>query len=241
MKEKLALIYNFLLNNRKYNKELQEKYYKSLVLCHNNVKEKVLSLLYDIANSQSKPKIDNLSKFYQDICKDTEVLTTFLKFVKKVSNKENGFYGDLYNGLKVCSGWGPKTSALFVKTVFHMHNGKYDAELKFWDDAPDSISNHDCIYLPVDKVIIEIFKIIEDKSWTFDSINKKINECYKGEEIEVWDDLWFWGFITQRVEDKGRVFGWNPNKYWLLRYSNKDGKVIKEIEEKSKAFLKLYL
>lgn len=240
MKEKLTSIYNFLLNNRQYNKELQEQYYKSMVLCHNNVKDKALSLLYDIANSQIQPKIDKLSKFYQDIYKDTGVLTTFQKFVKKVSNKENGLYRDLYNGLKDCDGWGPKTSALFVKTVFHLHNGKYDSELRLWDDAPDSISKHDCIYLPIDTVIIEIFKRIEDKNWTSASINATISECYKGEEIEVWDDLWFWGFITQKIENKRRVFVWNPNKYWSLRYSNKDSKAIKEIEAKSKIFLNLY-
>jgi hypothetical protein len=241
MKEKLSSIYNFLSNNREYNKELQEKYYKSMVLCHNNVKDKAWSLLYDIANSQSQPKIDNLSKFYQDIYKDTEVLTTFKKFVKKVSNKNNSSYNDLYHGLKGCDGWGPKTSALFVKTIFHLHNNNYSAELKLWDDAPANISDSDCIYLPVDAVIIEIFNKIEHKNWTFASINKIIHEHYRSEEIEVWDDLWFWGFITQKIKDKKRVFEWNPNKYWSLKYSNKDSKAIKEIEAKSKIFLNLYV
>jgi hypothetical protein len=32
MKEKLTSIYNFLLNNRQYNKELQEKYYVIMAL-----------------------------------------------------------------------------------------------------------------------------------------------------------------------------------------------------------------
>ena len=240
MKEKLISIYEFLLNNRTYNKELQENYYKSMALCHSNVKDKIMSFLYDIANSQSQPKIDSLSKFYRFIYEDTESFSTFHKFVRKVSDKDHGSYHDLYEGLKGRDGWGPKTSALFVKTMFHLHNNAYNAELRLWEDAPDNISDGDCIYLPVDTVIIAIFNKIEAKNWTFDSINKKISEYYKGKEIEVWDDLWFWGFITQKVEDKKRVFKWNPNKYWSLRYSNKDSKVIKEIEDKSKLFLNLY-
>jgi len=241
MQEKLSSIYDFLIENRAYNKELQEKYYKSLVLSHNNIEDKITSLLYEIANTQSQPKIDNLSKFYRFIYEDQEALTSFQKFVERISNKASVLYYDLYHGLKNCDGRGPKTSALFVKTMFHLHNKNYDARLKLWRDAPVNISANDCLFLPVDSVIIAIFKKIENKSWTFTSINKEISKYYNGNEIEVWDDLWFWGFITQKVENKERILEWNPNKYWSMNESNKDPIVIKTIEEKSKIFLSLLI
>lgn len=127
MKEKLQTIYEFLINNRKYNYDLQAKYYKSVVTYHNNIKDKVISLLYRIANSQSQPKIDNLARFYQFIHEDIESLNSFSKFVKRVGGKESCYYKDLFEGLKGCDGWGQKTSALFVKSVFHVHNEKYDS------------------------------------------------------------------------------------------------------------------
>jgi len=241
MQNKLSSIYDFLLGNRTYNKELQEKYYKSLILSHSNIEDKVTSLLYEIANSQSRPRIDSLSKFYRFIFEKPETLTSFQKFVDRVSNKTNGLYCDLYNGLKNFDGWGPKTSALFVKTVFHLHNKDYDARLKIWEDAPNNILLNDRLFLPVDSVIIAIFKKIENRSWTFNSINNEIGKYYKDDEIEVWDDLWFWGFITQKVINKERVFEWNPNKYWTLKFSNKDVMKIKTIEDKAKIFLSLFL
>jgi hypothetical protein len=30
----------------------------------------------------------------------------------------------------------------------------------------------------------------------------------------LWDDLWFWGFITQRTYGKQRRTEWNPAKFW---------------------------
>ena len=42
------------------------------------------------------------------------------------------------------------------------------------------------------------FLIKEDGSIDFKNVNKIIAENYSGKDIEVWDDLWFWGFITQR-------------------------------------------
>jgi len=240
METKLNDIYEFLSNNRAYNKELQTKYYNSVISSRGDVRDRVISLLYHVANSQSQPKIDYLAKFYQFIYEDTDSLTSFKKFVKRVSDKEDGCYEDLFRGLKKCSGWGDKTSALFTKAVFQLRNDNYGKSLQLWKDAPQDIGENDRIYLPVDAVIKEIFKKIGYKMFGFYTINNEINKNYHGAEIEVWDDLWFWGFINQRVVDDGkRKFEWNSDKYWSLEHSNKDVAVIKEIEEKSKCFLKI--
>ncbi len=86
-------------------------------------------------------------------------------------------------------------------------------------------------------VIIAIFKQIENTKWNFKKVNHVIGECYSGEDIEVWDDLWFWGFISQIGTGDGRKMGWNLNKYWNLRESDKNPKAISVIKNKSEQFL----
>ena len=146
-------------------------------------------------------------------------------------------YSGLYNGMKNQNGWGEKTSALFVKTIFHLHNKEYPNDLRIWSDAPTDLENKDSFYLPVDAVIIAIFKNIQSKNWNFKNVNKIIAENYKGKDIEVWDDLWFWGFITQIGTGDDRKMKWNLNKYWTLRESDKSQTMIKEIKNKAEQFL----
>ena len=149
-------------------------------------------------------------------------------------------YESLYQGMKSQNGWGEKTSALFSKTIFHLHNGNYPSNLAFWNDAPKKLNENDKFYLPVDAVIIEIFKNIDkNTNWTFNKINNEIKKEYKGNSIEVWDDLWFWGFITQIGTGNTRKMEWNINKYWNLRESDKNEKMINEIKEKANTFLEL--
>lgn len=241
MENKINVIFDFLKKNRKYNHKLQEKYHLSTILPYKNKEEKILSLLYDIVNTQSQPKIDNISNFFQDINGNIDRLETFEKFVTYL-NGDNCIinYKSLFDGLKKCSGWGNKTSALFVKNIFHFHNGKYSDELFIWDDAPNEISNDDSFYLPVDAVIISIFNEIDkSKNWNFNNINLEIKKKYSGNDIEVWDDLWFWGFITQKGSGIDRIFEWNENKYWILKETSKEKEEIKIIEEKSKIFLEI--
>ena len=46
------------------------------------------------------------------------------------------------------SGWGKKTSALFSKIIFHLHNGDYSNNLKIWNDVPKTIEDTDDFFLP---------------------------------------------------------------------------------------------
>ena len=149
-------------------------------------------------------------------------------------------FKSLYIGMRNQKGWGDKTSALFVKTIFHLHNNEYPKELKIWNDVPFEIDNNDELYLPVDKVIMSIFKQLDsDINWSFNTINNQLKKYYSGTDIEVWDDLWFWGFITQNGSGNDRIFAWNENKYWALKESDKSPQTIDIIRVKSKEFLSL--
>ncbi|OXB21476.1 hypothetical protein B0A80_16910 [Flavobacterium tructae] len=136
-------------------------------------------------------------------------------------------------------GWGEKTAALFCKSIFHLHNGNYSKEIKIWDDVPSIIARKDIFYLPVDAVIIAIFNKLEPLvKWNFTNINKYLRYHYNSSDIEIWDDLWFWGFITQNGS-QNRIFEWNENKYWVLKESDKSQIIIDEIKTKSNEFLSL--
>ena len=242
MNKKLDEIFVFLKNNRKYNKELQTRYYKSIIEPQKDTFEKLISLLYNIANTQSQPNINKLANFYKKIYENKSLAETFTGFLKiiKSENKENNLdYKTLYKGMKNQDGWGEKTSALFAKTIYHIHNNEYPKELKIWNDVPNRLNENDKFYLPVDAVITSIFKRIDGNTkWSFSKINKEIDN-YKGKDIEIWDDLWFWGFITQKGTGDNRKMKWNINKYWNLRESDKNNEMIIEIEQKAGEFLKI--
>jgi hypothetical protein len=239
LKTSLRKIFDFLRANRIYNKELQTKYYSSIVRPQNSKFEKVVSLLYEIANTQAQPKIDYLADFFKKVYKNEKSFDSFAGFLSVINQNKNfkNNYHCLYKGMKTQKGWGDKTSALFAKTIFHIHNKDYPKELKIWDDAPTDLAKDDILYQPVDAVITAIFNHLENSNWTFRKVNKEIRKYYSPKEIEVWDDLWFWGFITQNGTGNKRKMQWNLNKYWALRETDKDPDMIKEIHTKAEKFL----
>jgi hypothetical protein len=241
MNQKLDRLFEFISDNRKYNKAQQERYYRSIILPYKNDKDKVISLLYHIANTQSQPNIDRLAEFYKSIYTDLNCLTSFENFIHKINPNAPINYESLYNGMLSQKGWGLKTSALISKSIFHLHNGQYSAELKIWTDVPKAIGEHENFYLPVDSVIIAIFKKLDkSKKWTFININSTLKQNYNSQQIEIWDDLWFWGFITQNGSGDNRKFEWNENKYWALKETDKDKQKIEEIKSKASEFLNIF-
>ncbi len=238
MDNKIDLLYQFLIENRTYNKSLQERFYKSVIIHYNSIPEKIASLLYHIANTQSQPKIDKLAEFYKKLY-ENNLTDSFANFITLINPGKVPNYNSLFEGLHNQPGWGKKTSALFTKSIFHLHNGQYDNELKIWNDAPKTIDENDDFYLPVDAVIIAIFdKIDSSKTWNFDNINKALKAKYKINQIEIWDDLWFWGFINQHGSVE-RKFLWNENKYWALKETDKNKDNIEEIKTKSIQFINI--
>ena len=241
MTDRIEKLFKFISDNRKYNKALQERYYRSIILPYKDEKEKIISLLYHIANTQSQPKIDKLSEFYKSIITEENSLKSFQEFVGKINPNGKSNFESVYKGMLNQKGWGPKTSALISKSIFHLHNGQYSENLKIWNDVPKLIDDNDSFYLPVDAVIIAIFKKLDNSiKWDFNKINKTLETKYKGQQIEVWDDLWFWGFITQNGSGDNRAFEWNENKYWVLKESDKDKMKIEEIKNKCQEFLEIF-
>lgn len=242
MENTLKKLFSFLQKNRKHNKKLQTKYYQSIIDPQNSISEKVISLLYHIVNTQSQPKIDNIASFHKGINKNIECLNSFESFISKLKPNEDTQinYKGLFETVRNQIGWGNKTSALFSKTIYHLHNNEYPIELKIWDDTPDFSNEYDTFFVPVDAVIIAIFKEIEpNTNWNFNNVNKKIKNYYKGIDIEIWDDLWFWGFITQIGSGENREMKWNENKYWVLRETDKNSETIEEIRLKAEEFLSI--
>lgn len=239
METKIDDVYLFLSNNRKFNKEVQTSFYRSVLLPYNTIEDKVISLLHFIANTQSQPKIDKLSVFFQDINNGKSKLKTFKGLLTLLGkHKESpSNYKTLFELLHKKEGWGKKTAALFTKSIYHLHNGKYDSQLKVWDDAPKLIDKNDQMFLPVDAVIEFIFKKLKfNGTINFNTINKYLSNNYKGNKIEVWDDLWFWGFITQKTEKGIRTQKWNEAKYWALLHTNKKERTIEEIKKNAIKF-----
>jgi len=241
MKDALDRIFQFLLDNRYFNKEVQTRHYCNVLSPHHGASEKVIALLYHVANTQSQPSINMLASFYQMIYTNTSKMDSFTGFMSAVDeyHKRPRNYKGLCHAMRDQSGWGDKTAALFTKAIYHIHNGDYPSDLKFWGDIPEGLEQEDMLYLPVDRVIISAFNFISPQNWSFSKINNLLNTHYSNEEVEVWDDLWFWGFITQVGGGTEREMRWNPNKYWMLVGTNKDPQIISSIQKKSSVFLEI--
>jgi len=259
MNKKLISILKFLENNKSYNTELQIKYMQRALCSKATKKEKLIALLYETANTQSQPKIDKLCLLFKKIYQSQKTFETFHEFLTFL-DLDNAYnhdkpYQSLYEALKNQSGWGPKTSALFVKNMYNLH---HNDEFKkvfgtdiLWNDFP-KLQEEDKIYLPVDTVILAIFNKLEYKKpkWNFKNINSYLKSEYSNKNIIQFDDLWFWGFISQKNKaehhidkeywDGKREMCWNEEKYWMITEVNKDEEYMKVITKKVEEFLKLF-
>lgn len=240
--EKLNNIFTFLKDpsRRKYNARVQEGFLNIWV---NDFKkttnEKVYNLLFNLVNTQSQPKLDKLSPFFKKTNSNKKYFSSFKEFNSKFLNNNESTFNSLYHKLENESGWGKKTSALFVKTIFEMHNGRFN-KYKIWNDVP-KLEKGDKLYLPVDQVIEKIFSNIYGKELKFEKINEILQEQFTNpKDLIIWDDLWYWGFITQKGSGIKRDFDdFNEAKYWCMQYSSKNENEIKSIKENCKTFLKL--
>lgn len=240
MSNKLPLIFDFLTSNRQYNRDLQLKFYKSTLYPYDTLEEKLLALLYNTANTQTQPDIDKLGTFFMALHQHQTCLSSMGDFIKHFDQTKPLSFRSLFQVLENQDGWGPKTAALFVKNIYWLHNKNYGSKFKIWPDVPKKVVKGDELYLPVDAVITAIFeKMYPDQSWNFKRINNFLQEHYTCDQVEVWDDLWFWGFFTQKVEEKKRLFEWNENKYWAMKQTDKDAAIMGEIQKKAEAFLEL--
>lgn len=219
---KLQEIEKFLFAHRDWNADFQAQEYLNILGNCSSSYDRLISMLYAVANTQSQPNLDALHKFWEHIyaAKEQDLPLTMAglsNIFGKSLSPQNPFKS-IYQALKQQNGWGQKTAALFVKNLINIHASNRRS-LYFIADAPamsSAIQDTDRIYLPVDEVIFHIFRShIGHEKVSFSSINKCLYEHIQHpSEMLLWDDLWFWGFITQRTKAKTRHTLWNPAKFW---------------------------
>lgn len=247
LENKLKNLYDFLKNNRQYNAQVHALEYKRALLPFHKEKDKVISLMHYIAGTQSQPNINKLAVFFEqvEINLQYDSFENFVNSLDNIPNKDGSTskhdiansYWDKLQKLKNKPGWGPKTAALFCKALFKLHN-EYEEKLNIWAVKYNAaLKTTQGLQLPVDTVIVRVFQKLGYSPATFDSINQLLKK--ETWDIEVWDDLWFWGFITQKIIDNERVIIYNPEKLWTLIAIPKDPETLAQIKTKSSEFIKL--
>jgi hypothetical protein len=241
MEDKIKKLYKFLKENRQYNKQVQEGFIKSCIAIDGlTTEQKVLNLLYGVVNTQSQPKMNAIGEFFKKIYENKSKLATYNGFLEAI-NQNKVKYTNLYELLRLCPGWGQKTAALFVKYIYIIHKDDTFKTSRIWTDFS---LNENELKLPVDSVITHIFKnsfLQEKKQSTFVGINKFISNLpSENSNVIIWDELWFWGFITQQNQKnlksqkmERKNIKLNVNKFLCLPYVEKD---IFEIEKLANEF-----
>ncbi len=235
----LNKIFQFLSENHKINRDIQISGINHVIPDEMPIEGRVIRLLRSIYKTQSRPNLDAAKEFFEWIEKEKHNLNSYKNFKTSLINKNREHNSQtIYEALRACGGWGEKTSALFLKNLLLIkHSPRLNS--KFWSDLN---LDGEKVFLPVDAVIREIFFKLTDEKMNFKSINKLLhNRGYDNNQMIIWDDLWFWGFITQSSKIKGehRGIAWNPAKYWAIEESKKDVDSIKHIIKLAKTFIGL--
>ena len=231
MEEKLKELYDFLEKNRQYNKQVQEGFIKSCIAIDGlTTEQKVLNLLYGVVNTQSQPKMDKIGKFFEKMYHKDSRLTSYKGFLNTLKNEPESSVS-LFELMKSQKGWGSKTAALFVKYIYIIHKDDAFKTFRIWTDFS---LNENELKLPVDAVITHIFKanfLNQGCKSDFDDINEFFGENHtENTDFIIWDELWFWGFITQQTIDNSRKScEFNVNKFLCLPYIEKDIEKIKPL------------
>lgn len=227
----LNTLFAFLQQHHHWNQELQRRESFQVLAPFpgtEDAAQRLFSVLHELANTQSQPRMGSLGLFWRQLhefISRVPAPSTRLAFTEHLERSVNrsprgkGPWERLFNALRAQPGWGDKTSALFVKTALRIHSDP--TLLHFWGDTENgAIEPEDRLYVPVDAVIIVIFEELGVVARPdFKQINKFLAKHYQPDEMLIWDDLWFWGFFTQEVQDKKRVLGWNSDKFWCTRSS----------------------
>lgn len=222
---KLEEIFEFLLRNRRFNELVQHAAYRQDVLPWPDTGSKLRFMLHSKQATQSQPDLDKqfstwkrLEQHYADFeCVRTaddlaKALWAIAADGKTKPAGETKTFDDMWTALDAADCFGAKTAALFVKSIIDIHTLEINRDLRFLDDF--QLDPSDVVRLPVDSVIIHIFKEIGGAS-NFTKINDQIwlSGLSSTQWPTLWDDLWFWGFITQRKKNAQRVTALNEAKF----------------------------
>ncbi|OAJ58382.1 hypothetical protein A6V36_05515 [Paraburkholderia ginsengiterrae] len=232
-------LFAFLSQHHNINIEVQHGFITES-LSPSRLEDRAILLMQKVLQTQSQPKLDPICNFLKEVTA-AGAHRSFKAFRDFAT--ESGKY-ELIDGLRRQDGWGPKTAALFVRNLGYIEL-EPTLKNKFWPDT--SVLAGDNLRLPVDRVITAVFEALaprlpEGPSATIAGINEYLHDrlCYRDQELLIWDDLWFWGFITQKNAKGGpREHGWNEAKYWAVPHAPKDALSIGRIKATSDKFLEL--
>lgn len=230
LRGKLERIFDLLVRNRQFNEAVQHAAYRQDVLPWPDTGSKLQSLLHSKAHTQSSPKLDVLMPTWKQLHQNydafkkarspsdlNEALWTLAKpnIVRDRDNRP--VFEEIRTALEKAAGFGKKTAALFVKSIVEIHTLPINHDLRFLPDF--SIDPQDRLKIPVDTVIEHIFGCLGAPGEDFTSINVLIEQSGLSfaDRPTLWDDLWFWGFITQMSgKETGRVNCINEPKFWSI-------------------------
>jgi hypothetical protein len=243
-------LYGFLESNKHFNKKIQHYHYRSILNPAFSNFEKLKALLRSNVMTQLQPNLDKLRCFWQKVDKHRGELENigdidgFIEVLNKFSDSNAGGEDNLWSVMQRLPGWGDKTAALFVKSLVNIHLYE-NKNIWFLDENENENEKEKIptdIYLPVDRVITHIFENLpllstaaksfepsrKNAGIHFANINMALRNRYTASEMLVWDDLWFWGFITQQNSGKTRITKFNDSKLWSLKAM--DGAFAKRVE-----------
>lgn len=227
--EILTNIFDFLARNRSFNCQVQHVAYAQSLRQWGNTYTKIAALLHAVAGTQAIGSLDGLAKTWKRLhenqkvfkeVKSADQLAIALKLLIRPTNQKitetKGTYEAMWAALSRADGFGPKTAALFVKAILDVHTVEINTDLRFLDTSQLSPSEY--VYVPVDSVITYIFQLITGENMNFHAINEVIRGSGLRDSFQptLWDDLWFWGFITQHGGGENRRLAVNESKFWSI-------------------------
>jgi hypothetical protein len=254
-KRKLDEIFAFLKANMHLNKAVQYQTYRNILCPNGTPKSRVQALTYAVFRQQSSPKLDSVQPLFRRLSEDLDdncCFDDYVRLVGRVSMQPVPLESPcslelLFHSLKAAGGFGDKTAALLCKSIYDIQcQTESICSIAIWPEY--RIDSDDVLYLPVDAVIKYIFQnhLVVHRN-TFENINEIVAERGKErtaadrmKDMAVWDDLWYWGFITQRSRPRiGRTTEWNEGKYWSLECTPDTDRVghYKESKEQADKFM----
>lgn len=232
--DQLRHVFDFLVEHSHYNRETQRKYYEANLRAWEDNGNKLRSLLHATSGTQARGSLDGLAETWKrlhlhgqafDQIRTLDQLVDALKLleppVKRARPRPTYPLDAMWHSLSRAQGFGDKTAALFVKALVDVHTLEINNDLRFLDDF--RVDAQDVIRVPVDSVITYIFRLITGRTLKFATINEIIRRSglHRESEATIWDDLWFWGFITQHGGGESRQLAVNEAKFWSILGSPK--------------------
>ena len=233
------------VQNRYFNQIVQKTAYNACLLQYDQPAWKIKSLLQHIWSQQAGANLDvtlptwrrfqhdwgtfNNVYYVEDLADAIRLLSPHHIVNPNLLEGHPPLFR-IWRYIKDTPGFGEKTAALFVKAIVDVHTVPAYHDHRFLDGF-DAIAANDRVQVPVDIVIQTIFKNLIGNNINFNQINELLFSLnpdvlalhdpalanYTAAQASIWDDLWFWGFVTQRTQGGVRLVEVNAAKFWGLQ------------------------